>query len=281
MKRRGFMAACVLVALAACGDLTRDSGSSAAKLPPPPPAPTERVETVRSWPHDTSAFTQGLAYGNGVLYESTGRYGQSSVRRVEPETGRVLQETDLPAELFGEGLALLGDRLFQITWKEGTGFVYDRNTLRSEGTFAYDGEGWGLTTDGRELILSDGTYRLRFLDPNTFQVTRTLDVTDGGGYVYELNELEWVRGEIWANVWQTDRIARIDPESGRVVGWLDLAGLLPAAERTPQTDVLNGIAYDAAGNRLLVTGKLWPRLFQIRVPGFPAGGGETAPDPTP
>ncbi len=228
-------------------------------------APVSGYEVVASWPHDPDAFTQGLLYRDGALYESTGLVGRSSVRVVELETGRVVRQHDVPAPLFAEGLALVEGRLHQLTWQSERGFVYDAATLQPAGEFAYTGEGWGLTDDGTSLIMSDGSAMLRFLDPATHATQRTVTVTDAGRPVERLNELEYVRGEVWANVWLTDRIARIDPATGRVTGWVDLAGLLAPGERTGEEDVLNGIAYDAAGDRLLVTGKLWPRLFHIRV----------------
>jgi glutamine cyclotransferase len=228
-------------------------------------APTARVEVIASWPHDRAAFTQGLVYHRGALFESTGLYGRSTLREVEWQTGRVLRSVDVPREYFAEGLTLFGDRLIQLTYQEHKGFVYDLD-FRRIGEFAYEGEGWGLAHDGARLIMSDGTNRLRFLDPTTFETIGTVDVFDDGVPVARLNELEWVRGEIWANVWTTDRIARIDPASGRVIGWLDLAGLLAPQERVGG-DVLNGIAYDAEGDRVFVTGKWWPKLFAIRRPG--------------
>ena len=227
-----------------------------------PRAPVEGYEVLASWPHDPQAFTQGLLYADGRLYESTGRYGESSLRLVEIESGRVLRRRDLPRRYFGEGIALLGGKIFLLTWRSNRGFVYARDTFARIGAFTYEGEGWGLTTDGRRLILSDGSHELRFLDPETFRVERRLPVQDGGRPVVHLNELEYVQGEIYANVWGNDAIARIDPATGDVRGWIDLSGLYAAAGAGA---VLNGIAYDAAGDRLFVTGKLWSRLFQIRV----------------
>lgn len=236
-----------------------------------PPAPVAAVEQVRSYPHDSTAFTQGLLWRGGRLYESTGRYGQSSLRLVELETGRVIQRVPLGQQYFAEGIAAVGDSLYQLTWKEGVAFIWDPATLRQIAQVQYSGEGWGLTSDGRRLIVSDGSSYLTFVDPATFQVDTTLRVTDGGRPVDQLNELEWVKGEIWANVWYTQRIARIDPVTGRVKGWLDLSPLIPPV--TDREAVLNGIAYDEAEDRLLVTGKLWPRLFEIRVPSLNIGGG--------
>jgi len=226
-------------------------------------ADTYRV--VHSYPHDPKAFTQGLMYADGHLYESTGIQGHSSLRLVDMESGRVLQELPVPSQYFAEGLATWGSTLVQLTWKSQTAFVYDRFSFRQLRTLAYTGEGWGLTADSKQLILSDGTADLRFLDPATFRELRRITVKDHGRPVKELNELEFVKGEIYANVWYSDKIARISPATGKVLGWIDLSGLLPRAERTDDAAVLNGIAYDAAHDRLFVTGKLWPRLFEIKV----------------
>lgn len=226
--------------------------------------PTYGVDVVRSRPHDPDAFTQGLVFHEGVLYESTGLNGRSSVRKVDLETGRVLARRSVPRQYFAEGLTIFQGRLVQLTWQSQKGFVYDLG-FRLTGQFVYTGEGWGLTHDGASLIMSDGTARLRFLDPVTFAVRRPLDVTDGGRPVESLNELEFVHGEIYANVWPTDWIVRIDPASGRVVGRVDLTGLLAPHERRGNEDVANGIAYDAAGDRLFLTGKLWSRLYEVRL----------------
>lgn len=221
-------------------------------------------QVLHSWPHDPHAFTQGLVYRDGTLYESTGVYGESSLREVALETGQVLRQRDVAEEYFGEGLALLGGKLYQLTWRSHVGFIYDAATFQPLGQFSYTGEGWGLTTDGSSLILSDGTSTLRFLDPATLTVRRTVTVTDEGREILRLNELEYVKGEVYANVWKEDLIARIDPATGHVTGWLNLTGLLSPEDRTGNEDVLNGIAYDAANDRLFVTGKHWPKLFQIR-----------------
>ena len=230
-----------------------------------PGLPVHGYKVVRSHPHDPDAFTQGLFFHDGFLYEGTGLQGRSSIRKVEIETGRVVQAVALPPEVFGEGITRWGDRLIGLTWQQGTAFVLDLKTFKLWRKFSYPGEGWGLTHNDRELIMSDGTPELRFLDPLTFKELRRLRVTTDGRPLAQLNELEWVDGQVWANVWQTDRIARIDPRTGRVVAWVDLGGLLPARQRTGSDDVLNGIAYDAAGKRLFVTGKLWPRLFEIQL----------------
>ena len=226
-------------------------------------APVSGYEVVRSYPHDRRAFTQGLEYVDGFLYEGTGRNGESEIRKVRLETGEVLQAQKLEERFFGEGITVFGDAIIQLTWRAETGFVYDRNTFERRRTFSYTGEGWGLTHDGSRLIMSDGTSALRFLDPQTLKETGRLEVTDNGRPVDDLNELELVKGEIYANVWMTDRIARISPKTGEVLGWIDLAGLLSRSDAVG-VDVLNGIAYDAEKGRLFVTGKWWPKVFEIR-----------------
>jgi glutamine cyclotransferase len=223
---------------------------------------TYRVEAV--FPHDPKAFTQGLVWADGRFYESTGRYGESTVREVDPATGRVVRQQPLPERMFGEGLALWRGALVQLTWQSGLGVLWDAVTFQPVGSFRYRGEGWGLTHDGRRLIMSDGTAELRFLDPATFVETGRLPVHERGKPVAGLNELEYVAGEIYANVWGSDRIARISPKTGAVVGWIDLAGLLRGEDRA-RADVLNGIAYDPESDRLFVTGKLWPSVFQVRL----------------
>lgn len=229
-----------------------------------PPIPTFGYEVVNVYPHDAEAFTQGLVYHDGFLFESTGRNGRSSIRKVRLETGEVVQRQNLDGRYFGEGLAGWGDRLWQLTYQTNVGFVYDRASFKLLKTFDYVGEGWGLAHDGQRLIMSDGTPRLRFLNPDTLMETGRLAVSDPSGPIEDLNELEVVKGEIYANVWLTDRIAVISPASGKVTGWIDLTGLL--RPRSPDSDaVLNGIAYDASRGRLFVTGKLWPRLFEIRL----------------
>ena len=225
--------------------------------------PVQGYKVVKSYPHDPEAFTQGLFFHDGYLYEGTGLRGRSSIRKVELETGKVVQAVQLPDEFFGEGITIWGDRLIGITWQEQTAFVLDLKTFKLWRKFNYAGEGWGITHSERELIMSDGTAELRFLDPLTFKEVRRLRVTADGRPVTMINELEWVEGEILANIWQTDRIARINPKTGVVTGWIDLTGLLP--QRGGSDDVLNGIAYDAKAKRLFVTGKLWPRLFEIRL----------------
>lgn len=225
--------------------------------------PVQGFKVVKSHPHDPEAFTQGLFFHEGFLYEGTGLRGRSSIRKVDIETGRVLQAVELPAEFFGEGITRWGDRLIGITWQEQTAFVLDLKTFKLWRKFNYAGEGWGLTHNERELVMSDGTPELRFLDPATFKELRRVKVTADGKPVEMLNELEWVEGEVWANIWQSDRIARINPRTGAVSGWIDLTGLLPG--RRGSDDVLNGIAYDPATRRIFVTGKLWPKLFEIQL----------------
>jgi glutaminyl-peptide cyclotransferase len=226
--------------------------------------PQYTYTVVRTYPHDRGAFTQGLQYLDGQLYEGTGQPGQSSIRKVRLETGEVLQQRDLSKEHFGEGIVVWKSELFQLTWKSRVGFVYDAKTFAPKRTFRYEGEGWGLTQDADGLIMSDGTDALRFVEPATFKERRRLRVTLQGRPLRELNELEYVKGEVFANVWNTDTVVRIDPKTGQVTGLIDLAHLLTPAERAT-TDVLNGIAYDAAGDRLFVTGKWWPKLFEIRL----------------
>ena len=220
---------------------------------------------VHTYPHDSHAFTQGLVFVDGRLYESTGINGQSSLRMVDLETGRVLQEQPVDGKYFAEGLTAWGSTLVQLTWESHVGLVYDRFSFCLLRTFSYAGEGWGLTQDGKVLIRSDGTSTLRFFDPATFAEVRRVTVKDHGKPVTDLNELEYIQGEVYANVWHTDRIARISPRTGKVLGWIDLKGLLPESERSSPEAVLNGIAWDPTGHRLFVTGKLWPKLFEIEI----------------
>lgn len=227
-------------------------------------APVSTYQVVKSYPHDRQAFTQGLVYVDGVLYEGTGLNGQSTIRKVRLENGEVLQQHRLDEKYFGEGIAVWERRIVQLTWQSEIGFVYDLDTFKPLTTFRYKGEGWGLTHDGTRLIMSDGSATIRFLDPKTLTETRRIIVREGGMPIGNLNELEFVKGELFANVYQTDRIVRLSPKTGQVLGWIDLSGLLSPREAVG-VDVLNGIAYDAAGDRLFVTGKLWPRLFEIRI----------------
>ena len=244
--------------------------TAVAASPLPPTAvsaiPRYTYEIVNVFPHDPEAFTQGLLFDQGQLYESTGLEGLSSIRRVELQTGQVLARQPLTGTYFGEGIAIVGEKLYQLTWQERTGFIYNKTTFVQQGEFSYPTEGWGITFDGERLIMSDGTARLYFWDPDTLAELGTLDVHDETGQpIPMLNELEYVKGEIFANIWQTDLIARIEPATGAVIGWIDLSGLLPNTARTPATDVLNGIAYLPEGDRLFVTGKRWPQLFEIRL----------------
>jgi len=220
---------------------------------------------VKTYPHDRAAFTQGLEYRDGFLYEGTGMTGRSSVRKVELATGRVVQKYDVPPPFFGEGITVLNQQILQLTWQSQTGFVYDKSSFRVLRSFNYPGEGWGFANDGKQIYMSDGTAEIRVWDPATLKETRRITVKDGATPVTQLNELEWVKGEIYANVWQTDRIARISPVNGRVLGWIDLSGIISKSERPKSDAVLNGIAYDAARDRLFVTGKLWPKIFEIRL----------------
>ena len=228
-----------------------------------------QYEVVQQLPHDTGAYTQGLVYSAGRIYESTGRLGSSQLRRLDATTGALEASVDLSADRFGEGLALLEGKLYQLTWKSGIGYVYDVATLALQDSFSYRGEGWGLATDGTSLIMSDGTSILRVLDPLTFEVNREVTVTDDGLPLSQINELEYIRGDLYANIYQSDWIVRIDPGSGEVRGWIDLAGILPADQRTTATDVLNGIAFNDDTGHLFVTGKLWPWMFEIRLHDLP------------
>ena len=253
VTRRLFLV-CAALAVCACGPASEAGGIQ-----------EYSYQIVHTYRHDPMAFTQGLLYLDGVLYEGTGLYEESSIRKVKLETGEVLQKRDLPGQYFGEGIVVWKDRLLELTWKAEKGFVYNLAAFEPKGEFQYPGEGWGLTTDGKRIIMSDGTSQLRFWDPETLKEIGRISVTADAQPVNDLNELEWVKGEIYANVWQTERIARIDPNTGHVVGWIDCHGLLTPADRTEQTDVLNGIAYDAKGDRLFVTGKKWPKLFEIKL----------------
>jgi glutamine cyclotransferase len=228
------------------------------------PAPVYAYQIVNTYPHDPEAFTQGLVFSDGIFYEGTGLNGQSSVRKVEPETGEVLQRYDVPEQYFAEGITIFDDRIIQLTWQTHVGFVYDKESFTQLSEFEYPTEGWGLTHDGTRLIMSDGTATLYFRDPETLAEIGRVDIFDENGPVINLNELEYLNGEVYATVWRSERIARIDPDSGQVVGWIDLSGLLTPEERSG-TDVLNGIAYDAENDRLFVTGKWWPKLFEIKV----------------
>ncbi|OQY21519.1 MAG: glutamine cyclotransferase [Anaerolineaceae bacterium 4572_32.1] len=251
-------------------------------LPTPTPQPTETptplaisplapsaaiygYKIINTYPHDRNAFTQGLIFQDGIFYEGTGLRGRSTLRKVELESGQILQIGALPDQLFGEGVTVFEDKIFQLTWQSNIGFVYDKNSFELLRTFNYPTEGWGITHDGKQLIMSDGTPTLHFWDPETLEEIGHIQVYDDDGPVTRLNELEYIHGEIYANVWQTDRIARIDPQTGQVTGWINLQGLLSQEDRSQPVDVLNGIAYDAENDRLFVTGKLWPKLFEIEL----------------
>jgi glutamine cyclotransferase len=264
----------LLALLVGCAEKRASAASPTSVVTPAPisasaaanaPVPEYTYQVVGTFPHDPSAFTQGLVYLKGVLFETTGLNGRSSLRKVDLQTGRVLQKSDLPSQYFGEGMTIIGDQIFQITWQNQKGFVYNLSTFAVEKEFAYTGEGWGLTTDGHALILSDGSNVIRFLDPTTFKVLRTISVFEHGQPLRMLNELEFIKGEIYANIWQTNTIVRIDPATGALLGTIDFSGLLSPEDYRVHPDVLNGIAYDAASDRLFVTGKLWPKLFEVQL----------------
>jgi glutamine cyclotransferase len=222
-------------------------------------------KVIKSYPHDKGAFTQGLVYENGLFYEGTGQVGSSNLRKVEPETGKVIFQLNLEPPLFGEGIAILGERIFQLTWESKVGFVYNKSTLKQINKIYYQTEGWGLTTIGDKLLMSDGSNILYIMDPDQYNIISEIEVYDNEKMVDKLNELEYINGEIWANIWQTDLIARIDPVSGKVIAYIDLKGILSDSETDTTIDVLNGIAYDQSGKRIFVTGKNWPKLFEIRI----------------
>jgi glutamine cyclotransferase len=228
-------------------------------------APEYRLEVVHVYPHDPAAFTQGLEYHDGLLYEGTGREGRSRLLAERLETGQIVRQAAVEEQLFGEGITVLGRRIYQLTWLGGRGFVYDARTFQRVGKFSYPGQGWGLTNDGHFLYMSDGTAQIRVWEAATLKELRRITVHDGGSQIANVNELEFVRGEVWANVWLTDRIVRISPADGHVLGWIDAGGLLKPGEVADPDAVLNGIAYDSRHNRLFVTGKLWPKIFEVRV----------------
>jgi glutamine cyclotransferase len=227
--------------------------------------PVSQIRVVAEFPHDPQAFTQGLVIHQGTLYEGTGLEGESSLRRVDLKSGRVKARMDLEKPYFGEGIAVLDGTIYQLTWRNRLAILYDLESMAFQRTIRYAGEGWGLTTDGKQLILSDGSATLKYLKPATFEVTRRLTVKAGKKPIDNLNELEYINGEIWANIWHSDRIARISPETGDVLGWIDLSALWPLKERPTKEYVLNGIAYDAAEKRIFVTGKNWPKLYEIEL----------------
>ena len=251
----------MLFALASCGAQQKTVAPA-----PPAPSPLYRVQVVNSYPHDTRAFTEGLFYEGGLLYESTGLEGQSFIRKERLETGEVLLQRDLSPAYFGESIVNWQGRLFQLTWQAQKGFIYNFADFKLTGEFTYRGEGWALTKNDKFIIMSDGTPELRFLNPSDLSEDHRISVTLNGQGLRNVNELEWIKGEIWANVWQTDIIVRIDPATGRVIGRIDASGLLTPADRAGRNvDVLNGIAYDAEQDRIFVTGKNWPKLFEIKL----------------
>lgn len=260
MRARGWVAALVVAALPGCS-----SGAPAADAQPSAIEGPGYVQ-VAKFPHDPEAFTQGLEFRRTALFEGTGLTGgRSSLRRVDLETGEVLRQVNLAGHLFGEGITIMGRRIYQITWQNERAFVYDRRTFKRVKRFRYEGEGWGLAHAGGRLIMSDGTATIRFRDPATFKVLEEIVVTEDGEPVPMLNELEWVNGEIFANVWQTDEVVRIDPETGEVTGRLDLTGLRQQEDAEGPHDVTNGIAYMKAQDRLFVTGKLWRHVYEIEL----------------
>ncbi len=233
--------------------------------PSPRPPTAYGYEIINVYPHDPNAFTQGLHYEDGYFYEGTGLWGQSNIRQVDAETGDVLQQVDLPEQYFGEGIVVWQDKIIQITWRSQVAFVYDKENFGQIGEFNYQTEGWGITHDGEHLIMSDGSHIITFRDPDSFEAIGQIETLDRGMPIDKLNELEYINGEIWANVWLTDQIVRISPETGEVVGWIDLAGIYPDDDPANPDDVLNGIAYDQETDRLFVTGKLWNALYEIRL----------------
>ena len=277
----GALALLLFVPLLACGDARVAANAPRPVVAPTPvtsapqPSPTPSMtpaeipvytyDVVNTYPHDPKAYTQGLVYYDDQLYESTGQYGSSSLRRVELKKGKVKKKIEIPKQYFAEGMTILDGKIYQLTWHERKGFVYDLKDFRLEKEFAYQGQGWGLTTDGHSLIMSNGSHELHFLDPATFQVQRTVSVFNDKMPLTHLNELEYIRGEIYANIWQSDRIVRLDPETGRILAWIDLTNLRPPETFDNTENVLNGIAYDSREDRLFVTGKRWPKIFEIRL----------------
>ena len=277
---------CLTLALLAvgCGPTVSNNNSAANGIKPKTVPSVSTYEVVKKYPHDPKAFTQGLAFRDGFLYESTGNFGKSTLRKVELETGKVVQKHDLPSDLFGEGMAILGDKIYQITWRSGIAYEYALADFKLLREFSYSGEGWGLTTDGTNLILSDGTHMLKLISPENFKTSRNIAVLqENGKPLFLLNELEFVKGEVWANIWHSEEtdtsttqgrmpniakpnyIARIDPTSGKIVGWIDLAGISPEDQDDDSENTLNGIAYDEAGDRIFVTGKNWKNLYEIKL----------------
>ncbi len=265
MSRPAMLLALPLILAIALGAACSNGEEATPKPSQTVAIPVYTYNVVNTYPHDRNAFTQGLVFENGVLYEGTGLRGRSTLRKVKLETGDILQSHELAGSLFGEGIAIYGDKIVQLTWQSNVGFVYDKGSFELLREFNYPTEGWGITHDGQRLIMSDGTSTLHFLDPESFGEIDRIEVSDSDGPVTRLNELEYVEGEVYANVWQTDLIARISPETGQVLGWIDLRELLGEEDRGQSVDVLNGIAYDADKGRLFVTGKLWPKVFEIEL----------------
>lgn len=266
---------CILIGLvlAGCGstegrDALHSASTASVAEKQKAQVPVFGAKVVKTFSHDPHAFTQGLEYYGGYFYESTGRLGESTLRKVELETGKVLQKASLPAQEFGEGLTIFHGKVYQLTWLSKKGFIYNLDSFRQVGEFHYESEGWGLTHDDTSLILSDGTNTLRFIDPTSFAMIRTVEVYAGDQAVANLNELEYIDGEIFSNVWHSSRIARINPRSGQVVAWIDLSPLV-AKEQHGEEDVLNGIAYDREAHRLFVTGKDWPEIIEIKLESEP------------
>jgi glutaminyl-peptide cyclotransferase len=269
MRRESFIAlssVLLFVAVLACsGPSTAMQPAQSGEETAADSVPVYTYQVVNTLPHDEEAYTQGLVFHDGQLFESTGLRGESSLRRVELKTGKVKKKVEVAREYFAEGLTIFRDKIFQLTWQSKKGFVYDLKKFKQEGEFSYEGEGWGLTNDGHSLIMSDGTNRIRFLDPASFQVQRTISVFDQGQPLTQLNELEYINGEIYANLWKTDRIVRIDPTTGKINAWVDMTGLHHKGGEGAVENCLNGIAYDAEHDRLFVTGKRWPSLYEIRL----------------
>ncbi len=259
-----------VVCLVSCNYVTTpiphlSSANNSPSAPDAEPASQFTFTIINTYPHDASAFTQGLVYADSIFYEGTGLFGASSIRKVSPKTGDVLQVRNNASAFFGEGITIFNDKLYQLTWQSQTCFVYDKDTFEIVGQFSYSTQGWGLTHDGTSLIMSDGTANIYFRDPTTFAETKRIQVADETGPIRNLNELEYIKGAIYANIWLTDRIAKIDPQTGRVISWIDLTDLLPQNERKNTDAVLNGIAYDPQTDRLFVTGKWWPKIFEIQL----------------
>jgi glutamine cyclotransferase len=260
--------AVLLISFAFIGQSCKKETEQPKQNPPQnttPPAPEYSYELINTWHHDPDAFTQGLQFYNGELYETTGLNGHSSLRKVDVTTGKVLQKIDIPAEYFGEGMTIFHGKIYVLTYQTHIGFIYDLKTFTKLGSWQYEGEGWGLTNDGTYILMSNGTNKINYLDPNSLAIVKTIEVKDQGYLVEKLNELEYIKGEIYANIWTTDRVAKIDPATGNVTAWINFSGLLTPMERTEKVDVLNGIAYDEKTDRIFVTGKLWPKLFEVKI----------------